>query len=308
MGEHRPTALLLNVGHAIDHMFLLIFATAVASIAVEFGFSRWEDLMPYSAGAFLMFGLGSLPSGRLGDLWGRRAMMLVFFFGMGVSAILVSLTGGPWSMAAALVLLGAFSSIYHPVGIPMLVQTAKNPGLTIGVNGLAGNLGIAVAALVTGFFVKYIGWRAAFVVPGMISIACGVAFARLVPTRKRGARPALREGGDRAAARDDGADRRGDDADRDHRQPALQLHHQRQRTTDAGALRRHRRGSGDSGRAAGDRLRGRVARAGGRRAADRPLSAQADLPGDRAGAGPGSGAGGGGRRLACCSRSRSRSW
>ena len=27
-----PTALLLNVGHALDHLFLLIFATAVAAI------------------------------------------------------------------------------------------------------------------------------------------------------------------------------------------------------------------------------------------------------------------------------------
>jgi MFS family permease len=162
-------------------MFLLIFATAVVSIAAEFGFSRWEDLMPYSVGAFFLFGIGSLPSGRLGDLWGRRAMMLVFFFGMGLSAILVSLTTGPWSMAAALALLGAFSSIYHPVGIPMLVQGARNPGLTIGINGLAGNLGIAVAALVTGFFVKYFGWRAAFAVPGLVCLACGFAFARVAP-------------------------------------------------------------------------------------------------------------------------------
>ena len=181
MEIHRPTGLLLNIGHAIDHMFLLIFATAVASIAQEFGFARWEDLMPYSVGAFFLFGLGSLPSGRLGDLWGRRAMMLVFFFGMGCSAILVGAATGPWTIAAALTLLGAFSSIYHPVGIPMLVQGARNPGATIGVNGLAGNMGIAVAALVTGFLVKYFGWRAAFVVPGLVSIACGVAFARIAP-------------------------------------------------------------------------------------------------------------------------------
>lgn len=192
MGTHRPTGILLNLGHAIDHMFLLIFATAVASIAQEFGFARWEDLMPYSAGAFFLFGLGSLPSGRLGDLWGRRSMMLVFFFGMGLSAILVAFTRGPWSIAAALALLGAFSSIYHPVGIPMLVQGAQNPGRTIGFNGLAGNLGIAVAALVTGFFVKYFGWRAAFVVPGLLSIACGVAFARIAPRESEP--PARRSG------------------------------------------------------------------------------------------------------------------
>ena len=181
MVPSRGVAALLNLGHAIDHMFLLIFATAVGAIAAEFGVQRWEDLMPFSAGAFLLFGLGSLPAGRLGDLWGRRAMMLLFFFGMGLSAMLVALTTGPWSMAAALTLLGAFSSIYHPVGIPMLVQGARNPGITIGFNGLVGNLGIAIAALVTGLLVKYFGWRSAFALPGLVSIAAGVAFAMVAP-------------------------------------------------------------------------------------------------------------------------------
>ena len=92
-----PTALLLNVGHALDHLFLLIFATAVAAIAAEWGWC-WKDLMPYTVGAFVMFGLGSLPAGRLGDLWGRRAMMIVFFLGMGAAAMLVALTAacGRW--------------------------------------------------------------------------------------------------------------------------------------------------------------------------------------------------------------------
>ncbi len=177
----RPAALLLNVAHALDHLFLLVFATAVAAIAAEFGFARWEDLMPYGVGAFIMFGLGSLPSGRLGDLWGRRPMMLVFFFGLGASALLVAMTNNAWQMAAALALLGAFASIYHPVGIPMLVRHATNPGATIGVNGLAGNLGIAVAAILTGYLVQGFGWRAAFVVPGLACIACGFLFARVVP-------------------------------------------------------------------------------------------------------------------------------
>ena len=88
----RRVALLLNLAHAIDHMFLLIFATAVGTIAAEFGFARWEDLMPYGVGAFVLFGLGSLPSGRLGDLWGRRRMMLLFFFGIGVAALLAAAT------------------------------------------------------------------------------------------------------------------------------------------------------------------------------------------------------------------------
>ena len=177
----RLPAILLNLAHALDHLFLLIFATAVGAIAVDFGFARWEDLMPFTVGAFVLFGIGSVPAGRLGDLWGRRRMMLIFFHGMGLSAIAVALTQNAWQMAAALTVLGAFSAIYHPVGIPMLVQRSPHPGRTIGINGLAGNLGIAVAALITGFLVEHFGWRAAFAVPGVISMALGLWFARVAP-------------------------------------------------------------------------------------------------------------------------------
>ena len=177
----RIPALLLNLGHALDHLFLLIFATAVSAIAVDFGVERWEDLMPYTVGAFFMFGVGSVPAGRLGDLWGRRKMMLVFFYGIGLASIAVAFTQSPWQIAAALTVLGLFSAIYHPVGIPMLVQQSKRPGITIGINGLAGNLGIAFAALSTGLLVKYFGWRMAFIVPGVVSIAAGLLFSKTAP-------------------------------------------------------------------------------------------------------------------------------
>jgi MFS family permease len=180
MSHARSTALLLNVGHAMDHLFLLIFATAVVAIARDWGMA-WQDLMPYTAGAFALFGLGSLPAGRLGDLWGRRAMMVVFFVGMGLTALFIATASGVWHLAAALTLMGVFASIYHPVGIPMLVQSSTRPGFTIGVNGLAGNLGIAAAAILTGFLVKYFGWRMAFVVPGLVSLVCAGLFLLLVP-------------------------------------------------------------------------------------------------------------------------------
>jgi MFS family permease len=193
-------SLLLNVAHAIDHWVLLIFATAVSTIAADFGFARWEDLMPYATGAFFAFGIGSLPAGKLGDSWGRRPMMLAFFFGLGASLLAVAASSGPWQIAIALTVMGVFSAIYHPVGIPMLVRDAARPGRTIGINGLAGNLGIALAALVTGALVKYFGWRVAFIVPGLLSIACGVLFARfapreeLPPTQRKPSKAALPRG------------------------------------------------------------------------------------------------------------------
>ena len=178
---NRTTSLLLNAAHTLDHLVLLIFASAVSVIAIEFGFANWEDLMPYTAGAFLMFGLGSIPSCRLGDMWGRRKMMVLYFFGLALSCALVALTQSAWQIAIALTIMGLFASIYHPVGIPMLLRHATRPGLVIGWNNLAGNMGIALAALFTGLAVKYFGWRSAFILAALLSVALGLFFLKVCP-------------------------------------------------------------------------------------------------------------------------------
>ena len=175
----RLTSVLLNLGHSLDHLVLLIFAAAVASIANDLGVDRWEDLMPYGAPAFFFFGLCSLPAGKMGDLWGRRKMMLVYFAGIGLSSILVSQAQSPWQLCCLLAVMGGFASIYHPVGIPMLIQQSTAVGKTIGINGMMGNLGIAIAALLTGWVIRDFGWRAAFWIPGLISLALGVVFWRV---------------------------------------------------------------------------------------------------------------------------------
>ena len=184
---------LLNIAHALDHLFLLIFAAAVTTIAADMRVQQWQDLMPYGAGAFFMFGLGSLPAGRLGDLWGRRSMMLIFFFGIGAASVLTAFSQNVWQLAVSLTLIGVFASIYHPVGIPMLLERAINPGATIGFNGLVGNLGVAMAALLTGFLIQGWGWRAAFILPGVAAIVCGCVFARYCPPEV--VAPSKRKGG-----------------------------------------------------------------------------------------------------------------
>jgi MFS family permease len=180
MPQARLTNLFLNIGHAIDHLVLLVYATAVIGMAAEFNLS-YGEMLPLATGAFVMFGLGSLPAGWLGDHWSRRGMMIVFFFGAGVTTIAVAFCQTPMQLFITLTVLGIFAAIYHPVGIAMLVQDAKKVGITIGINGLAGNLGIAVAAVLSGFLMQRYGWRSAFIAPGVVSIVTGIAFWLLVP-------------------------------------------------------------------------------------------------------------------------------
>ncbi|MGA1336827.1 MAG: MFS transporter, partial [Burkholderiaceae bacterium] len=49
-------------------------------------------------------------------------------------------------------------------------------------NNLAGNMGIALAALFTGLAIKYFGWRAAFWLAALLSIALGLFFMKVCPT------------------------------------------------------------------------------------------------------------------------------
>jgi MFS family permease len=175
-----PSSLLLNLGHAIDHWVIAIFLYTVSVIAGVWG-TDWKELTPYAFGASFMFGAGSIVSGKLGDQWGRRVMMIIFFAGMGASCLLIALCQNKWQIGAALTVMGAFASIYHPVGIPMLVQKAEKPGFVIGVNGLVGNLGIAIGASLSVLLATRYGWQMAYIVPGIVSLLAAVLFVIYVP-------------------------------------------------------------------------------------------------------------------------------
>jgi MFS family permease len=171
--------LFLNLAHAYDHFFLLIFPTAVLALAPAWGLSYGEALA-FGTAAFVMFGLGTLPSGWLGDRWSRGHLMSVFFVGIGLAAILVGLAPGPLTLVLGLGLLGLFASIYHPVGTALVIQNARRTGQSLGVNGVFGNLGVAGAALVTGLITDWLGWRAAFILPGVVAVLTGLLFARAI--------------------------------------------------------------------------------------------------------------------------------
>ena len=145
----------------------------------------YSELLPYATPGFVAFGAGSLLTGWLGDRWSRRHMMVIFFCGIGASMIAIGLVQTPLQLGAALFAIGLFASIYHPVGTAMIVAYADKLGREMGINGVWGNLGVASAALVTGVLSQFLGWRWAFIVPGLVTIAIGIAFCAMVVHEER---------------------------------------------------------------------------------------------------------------------------
>jgi MFS family permease len=174
----------LNIGHFFDHFFMLIFATVTAlTLSHEWGMT-YAALIPYATPGFVAFGVCAVPAGWLADKWSREGMMFVFYIGIGLSSIFTALSVSPQQIGIGLFTIGIFAAIYHPVGLALVVQGRKRTGIPLAMNGISGNMGVACAALLTGFLIDHTGWRSAFVWPGVVSIATGIAYAiRLYITR-----------------------------------------------------------------------------------------------------------------------------
>ena len=179
MTRDRAYFLFLNIGHFLDHLFMLVFAT-VAALALhrEWGLG-YGELLAYATPGFFAFGICALPAGWLADKWSRDGMMCVFFIGIGLTAIATSLAATPFQIGIGLLVIGMFAAIYHPVGLAIVTVKWKNTGMRIAANGVWGNLGVASAALITGYFIDNGGWRLAFALPGLFSIAVGLTYLAL---------------------------------------------------------------------------------------------------------------------------------
>jgi len=176
MNRERISFLFLNLGHLYDHMFMALYALVVVVLVKEFDQS-YSALLPLSTPGFVAFGAGALPAGWLADRWSRPGMLIVFFIGIGAASIVTGLARTPFEIAGGLFAIGLFASIYHPVGIAMVVEGRERIGKPLGINGVFGNLGFSAAFLIAGAMLDYVNWRAAFIAPGLLAIATGFAYA-----------------------------------------------------------------------------------------------------------------------------------
>jgi len=178
--QARRTIAFVNIAHAFDHFILLIYPTAVIAIAAERGLD-YATLISLATGAFVAFGLFSLPMGWIAERVGRRNMLAVFFIGYGASCLGMATATSQIEIALWLLCLGVFAAIYHPIGTTMLVASSTQVGRDLGLNGVCGNLGAASASAVTAAIASTFGWPWAFVVPGFVCMAIGIAFCMQVP-------------------------------------------------------------------------------------------------------------------------------
>jgi len=173
MTNERSAALYSNFAHVLTHMVVILYATAVLFLPKEFGLS-YGEMLGFASLGLILYGVAALPAGWLGDRWSQVGMMIVFFIGVGLATIGVGFAETATHLYIGLSLIGLFAAIYHPVGIAWLIANTKQQGITMGINGLCGGIGAALAAPFVGLMIDYASWRYAFVIPGVASLIAGV--------------------------------------------------------------------------------------------------------------------------------------
>lgn len=171
------TIAFVNALHTLTHYALLILPTAVLGMDGAFGGLDYGVIVALGTAMFAIYGFGSLPVGWLAGRYGQARLLAANYIGGGLALAACGLAVSPLTFAVALGLAGAFFAIYHPVGTAMLVEAAgERVGRAIGLNGVFGNLGVSLAPLATAVLTAGLGWRVAFIVPGLVCAAIGLLY------------------------------------------------------------------------------------------------------------------------------------
>jgi predicted MFS family arabinose efflux permease len=67
-------------------------------------------------------------------------------------------------------LIGLFASLYHPAGLSVISTSIKGTGRAMGIHGMAGTLGVAVAPLAAGIVTQHLGWTYSYLLLGAVGV------------------------------------------------------------------------------------------------------------------------------------------
>ncbi|MFB6234680.1 MAG: MFS transporter [Halopenitus sp.] len=166
------------LAHALFHTYELSIPLFVGLWMAEFGVSAAVIGAVVGAGYGLV-GIGALPSGILADRLASRRLILLSVVGMGVGFLLVSLARGVVTLGVAVVVWGAFASLYHPCGLSLISRSADARGTVFAYHGAGGNVGTDAGPLVTALLLLAVEWRVAVALLALPAFAAALIGSRI---------------------------------------------------------------------------------------------------------------------------------
>ncbi len=180
MTPHERNVLVTTCfGHFLSHFNMLVFPAVVLPLTTQLDLPLAE-VLGLSFWMYLLFGLTALPWGLLADRVGAEKLMRLYYVGAGLCAwAAAGWMDSPRLMSFALAGVGLFSGIYHPAGLGMISKQIRRVSVGMGINGMFGNLGLAMGPLMAGVVTWLWGPQAAYWVLGAFNLSGFLVMALL---------------------------------------------------------------------------------------------------------------------------------
>ena len=185
--------LLVSSAHAMAHVYELSLPAVEQDLSSDYVHEdtpkkqevQEEQLTGWLSTCWrIPWGVGALLVGWLVDRVGSSRMLAIYLFGCALVCAIISLHVVDIQVLFVLMFsMGSFASIYHPAGLTLISQTTTPANRTwaLGIHGILGSAGIALAPLAAGvMFYVGINWPAyylALTIPGLI-LGCLFFFRR----------------------------------------------------------------------------------------------------------------------------------
>ena len=157
-------------GHFLSHFNMLIFPALIIPLQNQLNLTL-SEVLQLSFWMYLLFGITAFPWGIMADKWDVRKLFSIFYLGAGISAIAAGLLcHDPFWFSVALTGIGLFSGIYHPVGLGWISKEVRQVSISLGYNGMFGNLGLASAPLIAGILNWFWGPDIVYMFVGVLNL------------------------------------------------------------------------------------------------------------------------------------------
>jgi MFS family permease len=180
----------VGLAHGISHFLQLALPPLFPLLRAEFDVS-WT-LLGFLAGVFYVAsGCVQFAAGFVVDRLGARPVLLAGMALLVFGTLAASLAPNPWWLFPCAALMGAGNGVFHPSDFAILNAnvTPRRLGHAYSTHGVGGNLGYALAPVVSFGLGASFGWRVALVAMGIAGlIVLGVlASQRRILTSQRAA-------------------------------------------------------------------------------------------------------------------------
>jgi len=180
--------LLLCAVQFLDIADSAIVNVALPSIQHDLGFSQ-PNLQWVASAYLLTYGGFLLLGGRLGDLFGRRRVLLIGLGGFAVSSLTAGLAADPGMLVVARLVQGTGAALMAPAALSELAvsfREGRDRNTALGVWGAVSGMAAAAGVFLGGVLSQGPGWRWVFFVnPPICLLITAGAFALLAGDRAR---------------------------------------------------------------------------------------------------------------------------